>query len=394
MKRGWILTISVLVEVVVFTAVCVFPWFLSIATIWKTLITIGGFIATMVLAFLLIYFWWAPNNLFWTFVSEGRFKIVVRADGARKVLIQWKDHVLAKKALPNDNVDLWDIVGAVTPKRFFGGLRFYGWWPLDDIYIYDFQWTGIKETGELDLHPEETLDFGILKDDVYGCKIEKAEDKKLLPLDVYVALTLRIINPYKALFNIQNWFEAVINRVRPYIRDFITTEEYENFIVSPIRIGTEVKKRLEEERILDEFKDRYGIELRQMEVKDIDPGENYREASLAKYLAEREKDRVLIGAEAERERLKKVAQGEAQRIKKVYEQVKQFGRLGELIRTLEAMEKSPGEGSKWVIPIPGMTDLISRVFPNRKPESLNPEDIARIREMITDFQQTEKKEAS
>ncbi len=326
MKRGWILFWSILVEMLVIGCSLFFP----ISLLWRGIIVV---VFLGLAGFCLVYFWWAPNNLFFTFVPEGRAKIVVRGDAFKKVLIQWEGY-----RLDNDgNV----VEGSSKRKGLFGGLKFYGLWPIDDIYIYDFQWTGIKEDGSIDPHPKETIDYVLLKDDVYGLKEEKAEDKNLLPLDVTVALTIRVVNPYKALFNVQNWLETLYNRIRPYIRDFITTGTYEEFIVSQDRMGPRIYSKLKEEEIINEFLDRYGIEIRKIEVKDIDPGEDYRKATLAKYLAEREKEKVVVEAEAEEKRLEKV-----------YNKIKEFGDLGKFLRTLEALEKSPGEGSKWVVPFP------------------------------------------
>ncbi len=325
MKRGWILFWSVLVEVLTGSML-----FIPIPLIWRGVITI---VAVLIVGFCLIYFWWAPNNLFFTFVPEGRAKVIIQGDAFKKILIQWEGYEL------DDNRNV--VEGGSLRRSLFGGLKFYGLWPVDDIYIYDFQWTGIKEDGNIDPHPKETLDYVLLKDDVYGLKEEKAEDKNLLPLNVTVALTVRVVNPYKALFNVQNWLETLYNRIRPYIRDFITTGTYEEFIVSQGRMGPRIYSKLEEEGIINEFWDRYGIEIRKIEVKDIDPGEDFRRATLAKYLAEREKEKVVVEAEAEK-----------QRLEKVYGKIGEFGDLGKFIRTLEALEKSPGKGSKWVVPFP------------------------------------------
>lgn len=399
MKRGWILFYSVLIEVVILAVVCVVLWFAPIHTLWKMLIASGGFIGMMVLGFCLIYFWWAPNNLFWTFVPEGRAKIIVRADEARKILIQWKDHILATESSEDGGIDVGDIIDGHTPKRFFGGLRFYGKWPLDDVYVYDFSWINMAQNGKVETHEREALDYVLLKQDVYLAVLSKAEDKELLPVDIRLVLTIRVINPYKAVFVIQNWLEAVINRILPAVRNIFTEDTYKNWISTEKDLAKRIIEHEETKKFLDEeCKKGYGIEVKAIEVIDIDPGEDYRKATLAEYLAERDKAKVVIGAEAqkekilleaeaERERLKKVAQGEVQRIKKVYEQLKQFGKLGELVRTLEAMEKSPGEGSKWVIPLPGATDLISQVFPGKDLNSLTPDDITKIREMIEKFQQ-------
>lgn len=353
MKRGWILVNSILLEGLVVVGAWSFTRFLPIPLVWQMVIWIGVIPGMIILAFLLIYFWWAPNNLFFTFVPEGRAKIVVRGDAIRKILIQWKGHILT---------DDWDVVEQPTKRRFFGGLRIYGWWPLDDIYIYDFSWTNVREDGEIQRHEKETIDYILLKDDVYWAKVEKAEDQKLLPLDIELVLTVRALNPYKALFQVENWLETVINRTEPAVRDRITEDTYENWIVKPKDLADSIVSDLETKELLKEFKERYGVDLRAIEVKEIDPGKDYRDATLAKYLAEREKDKILVQAEAERERIKKVAQGETQRIKKVYAQVQEFGDLGREIRGYEAIEKS-GEASKWIM-FP--TEFLSRIISKLK----------------------------
>ena len=412
LKKGlWrrIFLILVLIGIFVVISSLTLPT-ISVATpsLWRILAGgIVGIAVIVVVGFLLIYWWWAPNNLFWTFVPEGRAKIIVRADEVRKILIQWKGHVLAKQAMPGQDIDVWDVVEGDSPKRCFGGLRFYGWWPLDDVYVYDFSWTNIAQNGEVETHERETLDYVLLKEDIYLAVVNNAEDKELLPVDIRLVLTIRVINPYKAVFVIQNWLEAAINRIMPAVRNTFTEDTYKDWISTEIDLADRIINHKKTKEFLDEECEKgYGIEVKAIEVIEIDPGEDYRNATLAEYLAEREKAKVVIGAEAqkekilleagaERERLKKVAQGEVQRIKKVYEQIKEFGELGKLLRTLEAMEKSPGEGSKWIIPLPGATDLISQVFPGKDLNSLTSDDIVKIREMIEKFQQeVPKKEIS
>lgn len=404
MKRGWILAYSIL-SVLAVVAIPFLPWFSG--TVEKALMLVCPLIIAPILVFYLIYFRWAPNNLFWTFVPEGRAKIIVRADEVRKILIQWKDHVLATESSEDGSVDVGDVIDGPTSKRFWGGLKFYGKWPLDDVYVYDFSWINMAQNGKVETHERETLDYVLLKQDVYLAVVSKAEDKELLPVDIRLVLTIRVINPYKAVFVIQNWLEAVINRMLPAVRNIFTEDTYKDWISTEKDLADRIINHEETRDFLDkECKKGYGVEVKAIEVIDIDPGEDYRKATLAEYLAQREKAKVVIGAEAqkekilleaeaERERLKKVAQGEVQRIKKVYDQIKQYGDLGKLVRTLEAMEKSPGEGSKWVIPLPGATDLISQVFPGKNLNSLTFDDIAKVREMIEKFQQkTPEKETS
>lgn len=366
MKRGWMLVVSVLCEIGILTVTCLLLRFLPLSLLPEIMIGLGGAIAAMVVGFLLIYFWWAPKNLYFTFVREGTAKVVVRAHQFHRALMRFKGHILD---------DEWSVIeapgrGSRTRKKegFFGGLIPYGFWPLDDIFIYEFKWAGMTDRGELELHPSEWLDCIFVKDDVYGCEVTKAEDKELMPLDIKLTLTVRIINPYKALFVIENWYETMVNRVRPYVRDFITTDTYTNFTKNPIRIDIGVWERLEKEGILDELVKRYGVDIRKIEVNAIDPVEEFRKATMAKVLALRDKDRIITEARAERERLKTVAQGEKNRIDTVYSAVAAHGELGEKIRGCEALEKSTGEGAKWVIPAE-VTRLFSRALPRKQSRS-------------------------
>lgn len=305
----------------------------------------------------------APTNRFFTFVKEATAKAVMKAHEFQRALIQWRGYTLR-----DDN---WEVVSEGTmvagktykePWHPFGGLRFYGFWPLKDVYIYDLRWTGVTEAGEIQRHPKETLDYILLKDDIYWCELLSVEDSDLLPLHIELLLTIRIINPYKALFKIENWLEAVINRIKPSVRDYVAQDRYKNLVAKKEAMGGEIQGRLKD--LIEEFKDLYGVELGKIEVKEIEPPEAQRKETLKKWSAEREKERIEIEAAAE-----------AQRIATIYGAVEAKGKLGELVRALEALEKSPEKGAKWVISFPELGGLLSRVFPGRSVETTKPEEL-------------------
>ena len=354
----------------------------------KTMIWIPiGIGAAAVILFILtpflIWSWLAPSNRFFTFVQEGTARIVIKADQYNKILLQWKDHTFDKdgNVVP---VNKWVLNGKEVPagtseaKRYgrplgfrFGGLRFYGPWPLWDIYIYTFQWTGITEDGKTDFHPEERLDYILVRDDAYLCEVKDAEDQDMLPLTVRAVLTIRIVNPYKALFNIQNWLETIVNRIRPLIRDYITQKTYEQLIKDEERMGVDILDKIRREVALGaDFWDRYGVDIRKIDVLQIEPPEEYRETTLLRYTADRNRERIEIEAKAE-----------ATRIDTVYSMIQSHGDVGKLIRTLETMETSPGKGSRWVIPIPGMTELFRGLF-GKPPEEASKDEIRRLREIV------------
>jgi regulator of protease activity HflC (stomatin/prohibitin superfamily) len=367
MKRGWILIFSVFLEVVAIVGLFfLFP------------ITVIGGIATLplvflVLPFVLIYFWWAPNNLFFTFVPEGRAKIVVRGDAFREALIQWEGHDLARRS--SDDIDVWDVIERPDqPRRFWGGLRFYGFWPIVDIFVYSFSWTGVAQDGQVQSHTKELLDYILVKVDVYWAQVRKAEDKQMLPLDVELVLTIRVINPYKALFRVQNWLETVINRIEPAVRDAITEDTYERWISEEKDLADRLISDKETQELLKELRSSFGIEVSAIEVRSINPTtaelDESRKATLKRYFAEKERDRITVEADAER-----------QRLEAVYKAIHQFGDLGKLVRTLEALERAPGQGASAII-IPGLAEVVAQAFPGRTPDSLRPDEIRALRDII------------
>lgn len=319
---------------------------------------------------LVAYFILAPRNLWFTFVKEGTAKFIVRGDKLERVLIQWRGYTL--------DLETWDVIEG-EERHIFGGFRYYGFWPLFDVHIYSFQWTGVAEDGTIVAHPREDLDYILLKEDVYYFKVKNAEDKTLLPLDIEVIFTAKVVNPYKARFRIQNWLEAVINRMAPAVRDAVTKETYQQLIKRKEAIGSEIYDKLGE--LLGEFKEGYGIDVLNLAIKDINPSdEAYREATLKKWLAKREREAIETRAGAE-----------AQRIKKVFGQIQNFGDLGKLIRTLEAIEKSPLAASLSVQAIPGLQEALRGVF-GHPPESISQEEVRVLREELERLKEIIKEE--
>jgi regulator of protease activity HflC (stomatin/prohibitin superfamily) len=203
-------------------------------------------------------------------------------------------------------------------------------------------------------------------------------------------LTARVINPYKALFRIENWLEAVVNRIKPFVRDYTTTASYAELIKDAARIGTEIYKRLEEENLLPEFRGDYGVDVKKIEVKSINPPKEYREVTLLKYVAERELEKVVVGANAEKQRIEIVAEGEKARIETVYKAVEKFGDLGQLIRTLEALEQSPLAASVTVQAIPGVQEMLRGVF-GKPLETVTPEEFKDLKEKVEKIDKLSKK---
>jgi regulator of protease activity HflC (stomatin/prohibitin superfamily) len=219
-----------------------------------------------------------------TLVNEGTAKIVVRLGAYKKTL-------LAKKGSKLDNDD--NVVelapGEKEPPHLPGGLRFIGFWPFDRVYTYDFKWVKALSDGRLEDREEKGVDFTLVKDYVYGMRVLKAEDADLLHLSVFLTLTSKIVNPRKAHFNVNAWFNAFVSRVAPYVRDFVTKASYT--VLEKKNLQESIFAALKRDGIIDELRENYGIELLKVEVVDIDPPEELRNATLEKWQAERDVER-------------------------------------------------------------------------------------------------------
>lgn len=352
---------------------------------WTLIIVCGA-----IISFVIAWFVLAERNLYFTFVKEGTAKVVVKGDQVIKILIQWKGYTLDEDwNVVKEGVWIKDgkevppgTAGAKIYKEKWhplGGFRYYGFWPIKDIYIYEFKIPkGESKEGEIILAEKKYLDYILLKEKVYLSEIKDAEDINKLPLKIEFLYTIRVVNPYKALFRIEDWLVAVILRCNAQARDIITRKSYEEWISEPQSMAEELKKRLEELKILKEFEQEYGILLKKVEVKSINPPPGYREATLKKYLAEREKERIETLADAEKER-----------IKRVYETVKALGRTGELVRVCEAVERSPLAASLAVQAIPGLQEVLRGVF-GKPPEAITKEEFKELKEMLKKIAKEEK----
>jgi len=283
------------------------------------LIVLTVLILLLITFFLIVWHWLAPTNRFFTFVDEGTAKVVVRGGQAQKVLFRLKGH----KMDANGYIVL--APGDEEPQRLLGGLSWVGLWPLDDVLIYTFRWTNVLHDGTINSHSAEWLDYILLKQDVYYFALERAEDADLLPLKVEILLTLRVVNPYLALFQVQDWLEAIVNRFKPIVRDTVAQGEYKELVAQRTSLGGILFTASAPLR--QEFLDQYGVEVRAVEIREIEPPQEFLELTLREWEAEQEAKAKLVLADAE-----------AGRMDREYGAVRRQGALGVLMRFWERVK--------------------------------------------------------
>ena len=177
----------------------------------------------------------------------------------------------------------------------------------------------------------------------------------------------QITDPAKAVYEIQSLKKGIEYLAITTIRDIVGKMDLDETFSS--RDGINSKLRV----ILDDATDRWGCKIDRVEIKDITPPADIRDAMEKQMNAERNKRALILEAEADRESRIRRAAGEAQAIKavadakaeeiaKVYQAIKSANPDDKLVqlKSLEALEEvAKGEANKIFIPFEATSALSS-----------------------------------
>lgn len=280
MKKLWIIISCLFWQMTIFFIFGGFSLFFSkMSNTWLLL----GLVVTTLYFYYALYFRLAPNNVLWTFVKEGTAKIVTKNGKVHKILIQYKGKSLDKN---------WEIIDG-KEKHFWGGLRWLGIFPVYQVYVYKLRWTSLEQSGVAVPH-EDNLDSVLLKKKVYAMRMEDIEDANRVPLTIDILITLKVINPYSAIFIAEDYLELVLNRIRPLFRQYVGGIPFEELITKKQGANEEIWIALNQDGLIETFKKEFGIEIEDggIEMQNITPKEEYQKAASQKYLAAREAERV------------------------------------------------------------------------------------------------------
>lgn len=325
----------------------------------------GGVVALIGLAVLAVVasvYTMAKFNFIFTMVNEGQAKAVKRLGKFRKIIMSYKGHGLDEEwnVVSLEEAKKKNIKLRPEPPRLFGGLRIVGIPFIDMVHIYKFKWTSYEQveedgkTAEKPVTTEKEIDYIFVQDDIYYTFVKEAETSEMLPLSISLLLTLRVLNPYKALFKIQKWLETTLNKIKPSVRAYVGTKKYED-MVSKVEeekrnVKTEIFDRLQV--IKDEMAE-YGVEFADIEIPAMElsgpRGEKYIELSTKQYEADKEKTRI-----------ETLANADARRLDTVFRKVKEFGETGLYLKTLETLETAgKGPSNTVIFPLGALKDILS-----------------------------------
>ncbi len=211
--------------------------FFGLLSFWLFLVGIG---VLVLFSINVVYFYLAPNNLFFCFTKEGTAKIITRGGQFHKIHISWEGYTfrINKEGPQEDKRKNWEIVKGKEPYRIFGGLRSFPF-PFQKVYAYEFKWSHVDANGEVVDHPKQWLDYVYLKKDVYVIEYplsekEGVEDINGVPLGVRVIVPMRIVNPYYSVFVVKRWLPLIAGTVKAVIRSYIANFRYYEDLLSMV----------------------------------------------------------------------------------------------------------------------------------------------------------------
>ncbi len=275
--------------------------------------------------------WLADGDVLFTTVREGTVKTVMKGNSFEHMVMSLRGYHLN---MPGDrwydrNLPKWEIVrnpaneecdsrSYITRKL---GIYLVGVPYLRKVYSYHFEW---NEMRLLDGQPEmwsrkEETDFIQVTSFPYVMKLTNAKTMDNLPVNVEYQITMRINNPYKALFDTENWMEVVTGIINGAVRNFVGCKTFDelrsetdqrddrdrsdddSFTLDAKRLNRRLDGEPEpngENRWELGLMGKYGVTIEKLDIQRVDLDEKYVASTQKIYNAEQDARAVLIAAKA------------------------------------------------------------------------------------------------
>jgi regulator of protease activity HflC (stomatin/prohibitin superfamily) len=205
----------------------------------------------------------------------------------------------------------------------------------------------------------------------YWVKLDAAENKDNIPLDLDYLLTVEINNPYKALYAISDWLNRTSADTNNEAKIFVGNSTFEE-LTKERRATDDVNVNMFSRTMLKlnsnvytetgEFGTRqsYGVTIKAVSLVDVAPvGDNREEvlqANTAVIIAEKNAEATVVTAQGAANAAVKIAEGNAKAVRlaadaekyavdAVYGEIQKHGAEGIAIRQLQTMEKAGAGGN-------------------------------------------------
>ncbi len=167
-------------------------------------------------------------------------------------------------------------------------------WPLIEK-TQEIEWEFVTEdsTGEM-ISKRKSIKRIDLRETVYDFPKQNVITEDNVAIQIDAMLYFQITDPKRAVYEISNLPEAIKKLTQTTLRNVIGELELDKTLTSRDDINTTLKS------ILDEATDKWGVKVNRVELKDIIPPEDIKEAMEKQMRAERDRRAAILTAEGQK----------------------------------------------------------------------------------------------
>jgi len=133
-----------------------------------------------------------------------------------------------------------------------------------------------------------------LRESVYDFPKQNVITKDNVTMQINALLYYQITDPKAAVYEVNNLSEAIEKLTQTTLRNIVGSMDLDESLVSRDMINTRLQS------ILDEATDKWGVKVNRVELQEVNPPLDIRQAMEKQMRAERERRAVILGAEGEK----------------------------------------------------------------------------------------------
>lgn len=353
---------------------------MDLETVLLLLVVLAGLVVWAAV-FVIITYIFAKYDFCFTFVREGTAVGIKLGESFNHFLMAYRGHYLNDPRMSwfDNTKPAWEVLPSSNPneRRFpyakFSpwrlparfGIYWYGLWPLYDIDSYEFKWTeeSFNQKGEREPRfRDEKTNFIYVSLFAYWLKLNGAEDRKNIPVDLDYLLSVRINNPYIARYQVVDWLSITSADANNAAKIWVGSHTFEEIVQEKTTTGPSgftaciggLNSDLPTFSASVGAPKALGVTIVASSLQGVQVGGRNQEAivgaTTAATIAEREADAVRARAQGEADAIRIVAEEEAKRITTVASAAKDQGETGLVLLQTDAIRaaaKSPGTTVVW-----------------------------------------------
>lgn len=235
-----------------------------------------------------------------TYIEEGKVKIVVRGDVVVRMIMLYAGHKFGRVYTTQDR-EHWEI--NETPGQMESPLAGINWlvkpwawyvyvttgavlvglYPFWRVREYPLERTEIKRD---ESQGSDNLRLTVIRDIsdhlrarefLYPFRVAKADTADKISVNVVLVITAKVINPHKAAFAVDRWDYQLVNLATTAVTNFTRTRNLDAVLTAKDTSEAQALNNAIMQIREDEIK--YGIEITGVEIIDISPNLSEEEAS-------------------------------------------------------------------------------------------------------------------